>query len=104
MAAGELFRAHAFDYACAQLEIEHRLTKPRHPWTNGQVERMNRTIKEATVKRFHFEAHDQLRRHLADFVDAYNFARRLTTLKGLTPYEAICKAWTNDAKRFTLGP
>lgn len=21
--------------------IEHRLTKPNHPWTNGQVERMN---------------------------------------------------------------
>ena len=104
MAAGELFRAHAFDYACAQLEIEHRLTKPRHPWTNGQVERMNRTIKEATVKRFHYEAHDQLRRHLADFVDAYNFARRLKTLKGLTPYEAICRAWTSDAKRFILDP
>ena len=104
MAAGELFRAHAFDYACAQLDIEHRLTKPKHPWTNGQVERMNRTIKDATVKRFHYEEHDQLRRHLADFVDAYNFARRLKTLKGLTPYEAICKAWTNDAKRFTLDP
>jgi transposase InsO family protein len=24
--------------------IEHRLTKVNHPWTNGQVERMNRTI------------------------------------------------------------
>ncbi len=25
--------------------IEHRLTKIKHPWTNGQVDRMNRTIK-----------------------------------------------------------
>ena len=44
---------------------------------NGQVERMNRTIKEATVQRFYYESHQQLRRHLADFVAAYNFARRL---------------------------
>ena len=68
--------------ACADLDIEHRLTKPRHPWTNGQVERMNRTIKEATVKRYHYDTHDQLRRHLADFVAAYNFARRLKTCVG----------------------
>ena len=61
---------------------------------NGQVERMNRTIKQATVKRRHYENHDQLRRHLADFLDAYNFGRRLKTLKGLTPYEFICKQWT----------
>lgn len=46
---------------------------------------MNRTIKEATVKRFHYEDHDQLRRRLADFIGAYNFARRLKTLKLLTP-------------------
>jgi transposase InsO family protein len=82
--AGEIFRAHAFEYACAQNHIDHRLTKPRHPWTNGQVERMNRTLKEATVKRYHYESHDQLRSHLADFVTAYNFTRRLKTLKGLT--------------------
>lgn len=44
---GEIFRAHAFELACAQNHIEHRLTKPNHPWTNGQVERMNRTLKEA---------------------------------------------------------
>ncbi len=48
---------------------------------------MNRTLKEATVKRYSYETHDQLRSHLADFVTAYNFARRLKTLKGLTPYE-----------------
>ncbi|RAK07805.1 integrase-like protein, partial [Salipiger aestuarii] len=39
-----------FDMICKANGIEHRLTKPNHPWTNGQVERMNRTIKEATVK------------------------------------------------------
>jgi hypothetical protein len=39
-----------FDMICEANDIEHRLTKPNHPWTNGQVERMNRTIKEATVK------------------------------------------------------
>nr|GLK21511.1 hypothetical protein GCM10017606_23380 [Microbacterium terregens] len=43
-----------FDMICDANGIEHRLTKPNYPWTNGQVERMNRTIKEATVKRFHY--------------------------------------------------
>ena len=104
MDCGELFRAHAFEYACAQNHINHRLTKPRQPWTNCQVERMNRTIKEATVKRFHYNIHDQLKHHLADFVSAYNFGRRLKTLKGLTPYDAICKAWTAEPKRFRLNP
>lgn len=40
-----------FDMICEANGIEHRLTKPNHPWTNGRVARMNRTIKEATVKR-----------------------------------------------------
>ena len=104
MECGERFWAHAFEYACAQLDIEHRLTKPKHPWTNGQVERMNRTLKDATVKRYHYDNHDQLRRHLADFVAAYNFGRRLKTLKGLTPYEAICRSWTKEPNRFTSDP
>ena len=104
IANGEIFRAHAFEYTCAKNDIEHRTTKPKHPWTNGQVERMNRTIKDATVKRFHYESHDQLRQHLADFVSAYNFGRRLKTLKGLTPYEFICKTWTKEPQRFRLDP
>jgi hypothetical protein len=37
---------------------------------NGQVERMNRTIKEATVQRYHYDTHAQLERHLDDFVTA----------------------------------
>jgi len=93
-----------FDMICEANDIEHRLTKPNHPWTNGQVERMNRTIKEATVKRFHYESHEQLRVHLADFMAAYNFARRLKTLSGLTPYEYIGKIWTSEPDRFIVHP
>ena len=59
--------------------------------TNGQVERMNRTIKDATVRRYHYDGHEQLREHLEDFLAAYNFARRLKTIGGLTPCEFICK-------------
>ena len=61
LARRELFRAHAFELACARHDIDHRLTKPNHPWANGQVERMNRTIKEATVRTYHYENHAQLR-------------------------------------------
>ncbi len=55
------FMGHPFGNVCITNGIEHRLTKQNHPWTNGQVERMNRTIKDATVKRFHYDSHDQLR-------------------------------------------
>ncbi len=99
-----LYRLHAFAGACEKSGIEHRLTKPRHPWTNGQVERMNRTIKDATVKRYHYGSHDELRCHLKLFLDAYNYGRRLKTLRGLTPYEFVCKTWTEQPKRFRLNP
>lgn len=35
---------------------------------------------------------------------AYNFARRLWTFGGLTPYEYICKVWTSEPERFILDP
>nr|WP_319473362.1 IS481 family transposase [uncultured Cohaesibacter sp.] len=95
---------HIFDRVCTGNGIEHRLTKVKHPWTNGQVERMNRTIKDATVKRFHYDGHEQLQKHLAVFIDAYNFARRLKTLRGLTPYEFICKKWTEEPEKFKMNP
>jgi hypothetical protein len=65
---------------------------------------MNRTLKDATVRGYDDENHDQLRAHLAAFVDAYNFAKRLKTLKGLTPFEHICKCWTEEPNRFIVDP
>ncbi len=98
------YMTHMFAMRCRENGIEHRFTKLNHPWTNGQVERMNRTIKDATVKRYHYDDHAQLERHLTDFIAAYNFGRRLKTLKGLTPYEFICKCWTSEPQRFTFNP
>lgn len=98
------YMTHMFAMRCRDHGIEHRFTKINHPWTNGQVERMNRTIKDATVKRFHYDSHDHLRRHLDDFVAAYNFGKRLKRLRGLTPYEFICKAWADEPHRFILNP
>ena len=54
------FATHMFEMRCRENDIEHRFTKINHPWTNGQVERMNRTIKEATVQRYHYDSHQQL--------------------------------------------
>lgn len=108
---GRSLGGHIFGRVCREHGIEHRLTKPYHPWTNGQVERMNRTLKEATVRRYHYESHEKLREHLTAFLLAYNYAKRLKALQGLTPYEFIRKCWTSQPQRFkgephhhTLGP
>ncbi len=90
---------HIFGRTCQSNGIEHRLTKPYHPWTNSQAERMVRTIKEATVKSFHYASIQELRRHVSDWLIAYNFAKQLKALKFRTPYEAIEELWKS-----MLGP
>jgi transposase InsO family protein len=95
---------HIFERVCCEQGIEHRLTKVNHPWTNGQVERMNRTLKEATVKKYYYQTHQHLKAHLHTFQMAYNFAKRLKTLKGLTPYEYICQCWQKEPERLTVNP
>jgi hypothetical protein len=56
------------------------------------------------VKKYYYETHNHLKEHLQAFLMAYNFAKRLKTLKGLTPYEYICKCWQKEPERFTVNP
>ena len=93
---------HIFDRVCEENEIEHRFTLPAHPWTNGKVKRMNKTIKEATVHQYYYELQIQLHEHLRTFINAYNFAKRLKTLHGLTPWEFIIKSWTLCPELFKI--
>ena len=93
-----------FGRVCDEHGLEHRFPKPAHPWTNGQVERMNRTLKEAPVRRDHYATTQQLNEHLHAFLLAYHHAKRLKTLRGLTPREFVCVQWQKNSTIFTRDP
>jgi hypothetical protein len=65
---------------------------------------MNQTLKEATVKRYHYGSHDELWHHLRLFLGAHDHARHLKTLRGRTTYEVIGKAWPGQPSIFTSNP
>lgn len=56
------------------------------------------------ARRHRYGSHDELRAHLALFLDACNHARRLKAIHGLTPYEIICRTRTGEPERFRLNP
>jgi transposase-like protein len=95
---------HIFGRVCNENGIVHKLTKPYHPWTNGQAERMNRTIKEATIKAFHYPDLESLKAHVLAFVCAFNFAKHLKALRWKTPYQTIVEAWQKNPAIFKTDP
>jgi transposase InsO family protein len=99
-----LFGGHIFDRVCDEHGIRHKPTKPDHPWTDGQAERMNRTVKDATIKAFHYPDPEALRAHILAFVTAYNFAKHLKALHWRTPFQAVCDAWKADPSAFKINP
>jgi transposase InsO family protein len=73
---------HPFDKVCAANGIEHRLTRPYRPQTNGLVERFNRRLAEAIgrqpkrgIAHRRFASHDQRNAFLIGFVHDYNRTR-----------------------------
>ena len=63
--------SHEFDTLCAALEIEHRLTPPKSPQTNGMVERFNGRIEEV-LQSHHFRSGEELETTLHRYVWLYN--------------------------------
>ena len=98
------WRGHAFDRVCRAHRIVHKLTRPYHPRTNGQAERMDRSVKEATVQAFHDETLEGLTAHVLAFVTAYNLAQHLKALRWRTRFQANCDAWARDPSPFKVNP
>jgi transposase-like protein len=62
---------HLFDKVCKDNEIEHRLTKPRHPQTNGMVERFNGRISQLLAQT-QFTSSEHLKNKLKEYLMMYN--------------------------------
>ena len=65
---------------------------------------MARTLKEATVRVYHYETYRQLRRHVADYLAAYNFAKHLEAPRWKTPHETIQALWGSKPGLFRDPP
>ena len=71
---------------------------------NGQAERMVRSMEEATILSFHYASINELRRHVRDWLVAYNFAKQLKALRFKTPLEAIEALWQAKPDVFIMKP
>lgn len=84
---------HEFDQLCQALGIEHRLTRPRTPKTNGMVERFNGRIADV-LKTHRFNDREDMEQTLLRYVYLYNQQLPQSALKSKTPMQAM-KDWYN---------
>lgn len=96
------------DVVCDKNDIDHRLTKPASPQTNGMVERVNRTIKTNTILKHDYSSYDQMYKDLFHFMCNYNLYRRHGSLRReldvKTPLQAIYKWYQLEPEIFLIGP
>ena len=99
---------HKFDVECSEDNIEHRLTAPYTPQTNGMVERVNGTIKNATIKAEDYANIEDVKRELNKFLIYYNFNRRHGSLrkelKVRTPFDAVQSWFQTKPEIFKILP
>ena len=82
---------HEFDRLCAEFNIEHRLTPPSSPQTNGMVERFNGRIEEV-LQSHYFRSGEELETTLLRYVWLYNQQLPQSALGRKAPLQAM-KDW-----------
>lgn len=98
--AKEASGQHEFDALCASLGIEHRLTKPKSPQTNGMVERFNGRLAQV-LRSHHFNSADDLEKTLHRYVWLYNQHLPQKALNHETPVQAL-KRWQSSHPQLFL--
>jgi transposase-like protein len=96
------------DVFCAEKNIEHRLTKPATPKTNGMVERVNGTIKSNTILKDTYADLSEMNQKMLEFLTYYLLHRRhaglVKELKIKTPMQAIEKWFLIEPQLFKDNP
>ena len=82
---------HVFDKVCSTHGIEHRLIKPRHPQTNGMVERFNGRV-EDILGQTRFSSASHLKDSLLKYNQLYNHHIAQKLLGHIKPIQAL-KNW-----------
>lgn len=90
---------HAFDLLCTELGIEHRLTQPKHPQTNGMVERFNGRIADL-LRTHHFRSGEELETTLLRYAWLYNHHLPQKALGHVSPTQAMKKWQTSHPDLF----
>ena len=97
-----------FDKVCNKFNIEHRLTKPATPKTNGMVERANGIIKSNTIMKNLYTQKEKMFIDLDSFLINYNLYRRHGSLRkelGVkTPFDAVKKWFDLSPELFKMNP
>ncbi|WMT47753.1 MAG: IS481 family transposase [Acidithiobacillus caldus] len=94
---------HLFDQLCKALDIEHRLTRPRHPQTNGMVERFNGRIADVLTTH-QFRDSEDLAGTLTRYVHLYNHQFPQSALGSKTPIQAMKDWYAKKPELFTKKP
>ncbi|MCX7953162.1 MAG: integrase core domain-containing protein, partial [Deltaproteobacteria bacterium] len=95
---------HPFDQECVREGIEHRLTKFRHPYTNGMVEAFNKKVKNGTVRKYYYETKEEFERHLSYYLMNYNFNTKLRSLSYRSPWEVMEEWYSKRGDLFKVNP
>jgi len=97
-------RIHLFDQICAACGIEHRLTRPYTPKTNGLAERTNGLIQEGTYKKHPYSSQPEMEAGLHSWMLIYNLVRPNRRIGRKTPYQAVCDWYGKHPELFIKEP
>jgi transposase InsO family protein len=79
----------SWKHVLADRGIKQIFIRPHCPWTNGKVERFNRTLQAERAYRHVWTSNQQRRRGLARWLQHYNNRRPHTALKGHPPLSRV---------------
>ena len=100
----QTLKEHDFTKLCRQLEVNQRLTKVKHPWTNGLAENAIKQIKANTTKKFTLNGYQEAELCITTYVYYHNFIRRHASLNFQTSYQTLQQYRKTHPKLFIKEP